>query len=106
MFSSTIQTCGGGALATRLLREPTVPWVAFRIHYDNLFTLIEGSRNRFTAELSGSVPPECAALWPYAENAFRLAEFLTNVSGARLTGKFFENSLVRGVSPGSPVVAV
>jgi hypothetical protein len=56
----------GGAQATRSVREPRVPWVALRLQYENLFRLMEGGRDRMTAELAGSVPPECEALWIYA----------------------------------------
>jgi len=81
----------GGAQATRLLREPTVPWVALRIHYDNLFTFIEGGRDRRTAELSGSVPPECEALWPYASKHGYKTNLLQKVDDG--TGRMVEQAV-------------
>ncbi len=50
------------------MTEPGVPWSALRLHFENLFSLIEGGRQRSTAVLAGSVPPSCAALWDYARD--------------------------------------
>ena len=56
----------GGAQALRLIKEPSVPWMALRLHYENLFDLVEGGRDAQTAILAGSIPPSCEALWEYA----------------------------------------
>ena len=56
----------GGAQAVRNITEPGVPWSALRLHFANLFTLIEGGRSASNAVLAGSVPPSCESLWEYA----------------------------------------
>lgn len=56
----------GGAQAVRNITEPGVPWTALRLHFENLFTLIEGGRETSNAVLAGSVPPSCESLWEYA----------------------------------------
>jgi len=58
----------GGAHAVRQAREPHVPWVALRLYYRNLFSLLEGGRKVETAILGGSVPPSCEPLWQYARD--------------------------------------
>ncbi|MGE0152487.1 MAG: NYN domain-containing protein [Reyranellaceae bacterium] len=49
-------------------REPTIDFVAFRIHYGNLFKLMEKERQADTRVLAGSIPPACEPLWEYAED--------------------------------------
>jgi len=48
------------------INEPEVPWVAFRIHFRNLYKLIVKGRDVVTKVMAGSVPPECESLWEYA----------------------------------------
>ncbi|TCP74816.1 hypothetical protein C8J31_13611 [Rhizobium sp. PP-CC-2G-626] len=55
----------------RVENEPHVPSYLFRLHFRNLFSLVEGGREALTRELAGSLPPECEALWEYArENGY------------------------------------
>lgn len=58
----------GGAQSERRVREPLVPWFAFRVYYRNLFDLIENGREVRTAILAGSVPPPSEAIWQYARD--------------------------------------
>ncbi|WP_454859431.1 NYN domain-containing protein [Rhizobium binxianense] len=57
-----------GAGTCRVENEPHVPSYLFRLHFRNLFTLVEGGRQALTRELAGSLPPECEPLWEYARN--------------------------------------
>lgn len=56
----------GGAQAHRAENEPTVPWVALRIHTTHMFRLIEQARHAVTRVLAGSVPPAADELWEWA----------------------------------------
>lgn len=55
----------------RAEKEPHIPGYLLRIYFKNLFSLVISGRDVATKELSGSLPPECDALWDYArENGF------------------------------------
>jgi len=58
----------GGAEATKRIKEPDAPWVAFRVYFRNLYKLVAKGRDVITRVLAGSVPPECEDLWEYARD--------------------------------------
>ncbi|MBM3329324.1 MAG: NYN domain-containing protein [Calditrichaeota bacterium] len=47
--------------------EPGLSRYAVRVHFNNLFQLVSRGREVLTKELAGSVPPQAASLWEYAE---------------------------------------
>lgn len=58
----------GCAQDTRAIREPGVPWVALRVYWRNLYAIVTHGRETATKCMAGSVPPECADLWAYADD--------------------------------------
>lgn len=56
-----------GARYACLDLEPDLNEFAIRIHFANIFALIEDGREVVTKVLAGSVPPSCDALWAYAQ---------------------------------------
>jgi len=59
--------------------EPQVYEYAIRLHFENLFSLIEGGRDITTKVLAGSAPPSCDALWAYAEKHGYTTDLLRKV---------------------------
>jgi hypothetical protein len=55
------------AVDTAAEMEPQVPRYALRVDFTNLFQLVLQDRNAVTKELAGSVPPQAASLWEFAE---------------------------------------
>lgn len=65
VFIDNSNVFGGAQRAAHVL-EPGALWMAVRIYYRNLFTLIERGLNPVTRVLAGSVPPGNDALWESA----------------------------------------
>lgn len=59
--------------------EPDVYEFAVRIHFRNIFQLIEGGREIATKVLAGSVPPSCDPLWAYAQQNGYTTDLLRKV---------------------------
>jgi len=55
------------AIDTAAEVEPNMPRHSIRVHWRNLFQLILKDRQALTKEMAGSVPPQAADLWAYAE---------------------------------------
>lgn len=68
-----------GARRTAGKLEPTAHWLAVRVYYKHLFTLLEGSREVATRALAGSVPPGNDDLWNYARDAGYNTDLLKKV---------------------------
>jgi hypothetical protein len=64
-----------GAGTCRADVEPHIPSYLLRLHFKNLFALVEDGREILTKEIAGSLPPECEPLWEYA----RLHGYTTNL---------------------------
>ena len=56
-----------GAIDTATQVEPTAPRYAVRVYWRNLYNLVVRERQAITKEIAGSVPPQAADLWAYAE---------------------------------------
>lgn len=56
-----------GALATLPAKEPTVPQIALRVYFKNLYELVSAGRAVQTKVMGGSVPPQAEGLWEYAQ---------------------------------------
>jgi hypothetical protein len=59
--------------------EPEVYEFAVRIHFNNIFQLIENSREVATKVLAGSVPPSSEPLWAYAQQNGYTTDLLRKV---------------------------
>jgi len=59
----------GGAQRAASVEEPKVLWVAVRLHFRSLVSLIEDGLLVRTRVLTGSIPPGNEALWDYARQA-------------------------------------
>jgi hypothetical protein len=59
--------------------EPDVYEFAVRIHFKNIFQLIENGREIVTKVLAGSVPPSCDPLWAYAQQNGYTTDLLRKV---------------------------
>ncbi|MDP8237956.1 MAG: NYN domain-containing protein [Candidatus Hatepunaea meridiana] len=57
----------GGATDVAADKEPQVPWYAIRVYWEHIYDLVLKDRNALTKKMAGSVPPQAANLWPYAE---------------------------------------
>ena len=56
----------GGAQRAATTLEPEALWLAVRVHYRNLFQLVERDGDVVSRVLAGSVPPGNDALWEHA----------------------------------------
>jgi hypothetical protein len=60
--------------------EPWAHWAAIRVHYRQLFEVIEADRPALTRVMGGSVPPGNEALWEHARNAGYSTDLLRRVN--------------------------
>ena len=59
--------------------EPDVYEFAVRIHFRNIFQLMENGREIVSKVLAGSVPPSCEPLWAYAQQNGYTTDLLRKV---------------------------
>ncbi|WP_024691616.1 NYN domain-containing protein [Pseudomonas tremae] len=59
----------GGAQELSGKKEPSVPTLAVRVYYKNLFKLLEHGLDVKTRMLAGSLPPGNEALWQHSKDA-------------------------------------
>lgn len=71
----------GGAQRAAKTFEPSVPWYAIRVYYQNFFKVLEhGQKDIKTRVLGGSVPPGNDDLWDYAKRAHYNTDLLKRVN--------------------------
>jgi hypothetical protein len=81
----------GGAQRAAATLEPEAVWLAVRVHYANLFRLLERDRDVRTRVMAGSVPPGNDALWSYAQRAGYRTDLLRRIQ--RDDGRLLEQSV-------------